>query len=714
MTTVDALRSALIDFLDELEKEFDDPHDIEQLLAGDRHITRRDIGAEPETWTEDILINPVLNAVGLHKAPGRPTSQRKTPDFKLEEEYNDQILEIVGENKSLNKVEDAEDELVTDYLSNISFPNDGIATDGLDWVVYRTERGGDFFEHEDVRRHSFRNVLMSLARENRIISQQSVLDTEVDIENELEAFALTFQPNHLVPLLTKTAPTEFRDQRQQDVADFYEIYIEVLFGESDEQDYETCLRNDIIAPDRASQKDKDVFAVTLVNRLLFIRFLEERGVLDEGFLHARVEDYGDGIPSTLYESTIEPLFFELFNKKPEKRDLHGDWYDDVPYLNGGLFRQNLSQEEEYDVRNPSMILVIDKLIEGNHDLDLDIDPAILGSVFEKTINHLSESEDRQKETGAYYTPNDVTHLINSQAVDGHVKDTIINSFANTLDDEVESTFREQSESESLEEILAHIEDGAGWFGSTEGLEQAQNNLLDITVLDPACGSGHFLTAAMEQIHQVLKSIYRGQHGGEDPDSKTEYQLKREVALNSIYGVDVDRVATEIAKLRAWLKILEGNDWEPSYGRLPNIDVNILEGNSLIGLPTVGRRVTTLSEYSDQMERILTQRQEYKQENEGSKTQIDELRTSLREDLNKEFLERLTHTVEDEITDVEFLEQLREEISPFELRQYIDTVSIKRSDGEKFSDTEIAKLEDAGFSVHHMHKSGKLNRLLCFW
>lgn len=185
MTTVADLRSVLVKFLEELEEEFDDPHEIERILNGDRGITRRDIGAEPETWTEDILINPVLNAVGLNKAPGRPTSQRKIPDFKLKEENNDQTLEIVGENKSLNKIEDAENELVDDYLSNISFPNDGIATDGLDWVVYRTERGGDFFEHEAVRSHSFRNVLRQLARDEGIISQQSLPASDIDINGSV-------------------------------------------------------------------------------------------------------------------------------------------------------------------------------------------------------------------------------------------------------------------------------------------------------------------------------------------------------------------------------------------------------------------------------------------------------------------------------------------------------------------------------------------------
>lgn len=707
MTTVSDLRAVLENFLEELDDEFDDAHEIERILNGDREITRRDIGAEPESWTEDLLINPVIDAVGLNKAPGRPSSQRKIPDFKLEEEYDGQTLEIVGESKSLNKIEDAEKELVDDYLSNISFPNDGIATDGLDWVVYRTERGGDFFEHESIRNHSFRNALRQIARETEIVGQQALPNSDTDVDNELEAFALTFQPEHLVPLLTKTAPSEFRDKRQKDVDDFYEVYIEVLFGESGEHNFETCLRNDIDAPAGASRKDKDVFGVTLVNRLMFIRFLEERGALPEGFLHERVNDYGEGIPVSLYESTIKPLFYELFNKSRSERDLHGEWYDDVPFLNGGLFRQNLENEGDYDVGNASMILVIDKLIEGNHDLEFELDPAILGSVFEMTINHISESEDRQKETGAYYTPNDVTHLINSQAIDGRAKEVIVDAFAAEVNDEVESTFRSQAKNESLQEILVQIEDGEGWYGNTQGLRNAEEAVLDLTVLDPACGSGHFLTAAIEQLHQIVQSIYRGRNRGDSPSEQEKFEQKCEIALHSIYGVDVDRVATEIAKLRTWLKILEGNEWNEDFGKLPNIDVNILEGNSLIGLPTVSSSgMQPLSVYTDRIDELLGMREEYK-DYEGDKSDIDEKRKVLRNDLNEEYISRLSYTVSDEIENIEELESLLGSIDRPEFGQYIDTVSIKREDHGEFTDRQIENLSDAGFSIHHQHKSAKL-------
>jgi hypothetical protein len=77
----------------------------------------------------------------------------------------------------------------------------------------------------------------------------------------------------LVELFERTAPKKLRDQRKRDVEAFYELYIELLFGESGEYDYDTCLRDDIIEPREASNKEHDIFTVMLMNRLLFIKFL---------------------------------------------------------------------------------------------------------------------------------------------------------------------------------------------------------------------------------------------------------------------------------------------------------------------------------------------------------------------------------------------------------------------------------------------------------
>lgn len=708
MAISDDIEEVLVGFLRELDSELNDTHALERVLNGDRGLTERDLGSEPETWTEDALIYPLIEAVGLNKTPGRPTSQRKTPDFKIAHDWNGDTVEIIGENKSLNKISQAESELVDDYLSRKSFPDYGIATDGLEWSIFRSERGGDFYEYNTVRQVNLRDVLRELAREEGIISQQALPESEVDVQSEIERFELTFLPKHLIPLLTRRAPAEFRDRRQQDVDDFYELYIELLFGESDEYDYDTYLRRDVVAPEGATQKDIDVFAVTLVNRLLFIRFLEERDVLSTGFLTDRVNEYNEDLPRTLYDTTIQPLIYELFNKKRENRTLTGGWYNDVPYLNGGLFRENIENEREYDVANPSLVDIINKLIEGNHNLDFELDPAILGSVFEKTINHLSEIENRQKETGAYYTPNDVTNIVNLQTVDEAAKDAIVDAFADALSDKVADEFRSNSEDKDLTEILTRIEEGSGWYGSTEGLEAAREAILDLDVVDPACGSGHFLTASMEELSQVLQSVYRGLHGGDDPSDEFKFQQKRQLALHSIYGVDVDRVATEIAKLRVWLKIVEGNSWSEDFGQLPNIDINIMAGNSVIGLPTIATSGTqTLDVYSDRIDELLTLREEYKETDEGDKSDIIEARERLRSDLNEVLINRLNTKASLEIEDPAEIEALVESISPSTVGQILETVQVKRNGRNgKITPAQTELLEGAGFDVHS--KSARLD------
>lgn len=707
MASLDEIEDVLVTFLNELDSELDDSHALEQLLDGGRGLTERDLGSEPEAWTEDVLIYPLIDAVGLSKTPGRPTSQRKTPDFKLAQEWDGDTIEIIGENKSPNKISQAEQELVDEYISRKSFPDYGIATDGLDWIVYRSERGGDFYEYDPVREVSLRAALREIARREGIISQQPLPENEIDLQAELEQFALTFLPKHLIPLLTRQAPAEFRDRRQKDVDDFYELFIELLFGESDEYDYDTCLRNDVIAPDGATQKDKDVFSVTLVNRLLFIRFLEERDVVPDGLLSDRVDEYNEELPRTLYDTTIKPLIYELFNKEREERTLTGGWYDDVPYLNGGLFRENVENEGGFNVANPSLIEIINKLIEGNHGLDFELDPAILGSVFEKTINHLSEEENRQKETGAYYTPNDVTRVVNFQTVDACVKDAIIEAFTDALSDNVAGEFQTSASDQDLTEILSRIEDGSGWFGSTEGLEAAQVAVLDLDIVDPACGSGHFLTAAMEELHQILQSIYRGLHGGEDPSNEAKFKQKRDLALHSIYGVDVDRVATEIAKLRVWLKMVEGNSWSESFGQLPNIDINIMAGNSIIGLPTIAANGTqTLDVYSDQIDELLTLREQYKVDDEGDKQDILDARNQLREDLNEVLINRLNTKASLTVRSAEEVDAFVDSVSPASVGQTIETVQIKHSEGESLTAKQRSLIENAGFDVYS--KSARLN------
>jgi hypothetical protein len=715
-----SVRSVLEDFLDTLAATVNDIHKIERVLAGDETLTIKDLSNQPEEWTEGNLIWPLIEAVGLNREPGRPasqrsaagTTQREAPDFRLVEDEGE--LVVIGENKSPNKIELAEQELVEDYLSNKAWPDYGIATDGFEWVVYRAEHGGDFLEFNEVERVNLRPALNAIARNLGHLGSGSL--GEVDVEESLSEFVSTFTPDNLHTLLTQTAPKEFRDARNANVEEFYELYIELLFGESDEHDYDTCLRNDIVAPSGATDKEQDLFAVSLMNRLLFIKFLETRDVLSDGFLRTLVREYNESsVPGTLYEAFVKPLFYDLFNTPQNERHpkLRTGRYADVPYLNGGLFRENIPNETEYNLLDRTLPTIIEDLIEG-HRLELNgqsFDPAILGSVFEKTINHIGGEEGRQKEIGAYYTPNDVTRHISEHTVDPKVKDILVEAFVENSADGNEQYIRNEIQDTDLSEILRYIEDGTAMYGANpEALEDTLDRLNDLTILDPACGSGHFLTTAMEELHQAQLSILRGLDGGDEPSREERYEAKQELALNAIYGVDVDEVAVEIAKLRVWLKIVEGNGWDEEFGRLPNIDVNIVSGNSLVGFPVRGDVQTQMGAVDERLSDLAEKRRAYKFENEGSRRDIMTLEEEVREDRDEKFLQHLTYTVDTEITSVDEFNALVESIREGGFYPTVQSVKVQRldDDGDTIALTDDDKdtLSNAGFEWQEWRNTNK--------
>jgi len=720
------LRGAIEEFLDTLASTLSDAHEMERVLAGDETLTIRDLGNQPEEWTEGNLIWPLIEAVDLNREPGRPasqrtaagTTQREAPDFRLVEDDGEFV--VIGENKSPNNIGDAERELVDDYLSNKAWPDYGIATDGFEWVVYRAEHGGDFLEFNEVERVDLRPVINGIARELGHVGTGSI--GEVDIEGALERFVSVFEPDALHTLLTQTAPKEFRDTRNANIEAFYELYIELLFGESDEHDYDTCLRDDILPPNDALDKEQDLFAVTLMNRLLFIKFLETRDVIPDGFLRTLVRNYRehqDIIPGTFYETHVKPLFYDLFNTPEQERhpNLRTGHYADVPYLNGGLFRENIRNESQYNLLDRTLPTIIDDLIEG-HRLDMNgegFDPAILGSVFEKTINHIGGEEGRQKEIGAYYTPNDVTRHITEHTVDPKVKDIITEAFVTHSAEDSREYVREQIRDTDLREILRHIEDGTAMYGANpDALEAILDRLTDLTILDPACGSGHFLTTAMEELHQVQLSVLRGLNGGDEPSRRERYEAKETLALNAIYGVDVDEVAVEIAKLRVWLKIVEGNSWDEEFGRLPNIDVNIAAGNSLVGFPVVGDVQTQVGAVDERLSKLAELRRAYKFANEGSLEEIRTLEEDISRDRDEKFLRNLTGTVETEVRDIETFDALVASIPEGELYPTVQSVKVQRwdEDGNSVALTEEDKdlLGEAGFEWQEWRDTNKSAKL----
>ncbi len=687
-------------YVDELHDRLS-THDMEAVLHGEKDdLTSRDLGSKPETHVQNNLIYPLLEAVGLeyteepYGGGGGTDDERDIvwPDFEL----NNITEYTIGENKAPNNIDKSHAQ-VLDYLDRRSIGAEyAIATDGLRWRVYRVEQGGDKTEFPVVREFDLRDFLREIARDKSYITATTLND--VDVAEEAQEFASLFEFEAFERFVTQTAPQELRDTRRQDVEEFYELYIEYLFGESDEYDEATCLMDDIDAPESTSDHEKRKFAVTLMNRLLFIKFLEKKEVVPQGILIDRVtayEENDDDFTGNFYETQIKPLFYDLFNRpKPDRESKHqSGWFTDVPYLNGGLFRPNVDSEENYRLEDRTLPDIIREVIEGERlsDPDGTLDPAILGSVFEMTINHIGGEFGSQKDIGAYYTPGDVTDHITKKAVDPKVKEVVVDAFAEDYDDSV----RDRIESFSLGEILRKVEQGKGWFGDPEATQRAYDCLGEVRVVDPACGSGHFLTTVMEEIHRVRRGLLRGLNRGDPPSAEENYESKKELALNSIYGVDVDPIGVEIARLRVWLKIVE-DDWREEFGRLPNIELNIVDGNSLVGLPVKQSGQVQADVWDDRLDDLVELRRQYKnEEEETDKSEVLDALHAIRDELNKEYLKRLTHTHEDEVESVKEWRSLIDSIGGATLHPTIETIQIRHEDEKELTDDEQERLDEIG-------------------
>lgn len=718
MSSVDEIRSVLESFVDDLHDNIEpDTHRFEDLLHGRASLREVDVGSRPEPWTRVHLIRPLLDAVGLEWEPEIHGGGEGYPDFGI---TNLSVTaDLIGEDKRINNVEDAESD-VKEYLNNRAASRDaeyGIATDGIEWRIIHIELGGDYLNYSTVRSIDLRQVLLQLARDQGLIEQTGI--DEVDVDEQVEAFLEIFGRDNLDQLLTQQAPKEFRDQKREGIQEFYDLYVELLFGEGEgDYDYDTTLLDNIRAPSTATESDQRRFAIRLVNRLLFVKFLEDRGVLPDRFLDQRVEHYQElqededrRMVGSLYKSQLEPMFFNLFNTHKDDRPPSdsGGWFDDVEYLNGSLFDPE-EGELEYDVGNRMLIRVVRDLVEG-HELEDNggnggLDPSVLGNVFEMTINHLGGESDAQKEEGAYYTPSDVIRLITRQAVDPKIYEILVDVYTTQLvenSDLDEDTANGLVSNYELGEILRKIEQREGYFGDPDAMQEAKDRLGTLRVIDPACGSGHFLTGVLDEIHRVRMSLLRGVKG-DDLDDEDVYEAKKELVLNAVYGVDINPIAIEIAKLRVWLKMVE-EGWKRSYGELPNIDVNIVDGNSLIGLPAKSSGQAKLQAFDVDLDRIQEVRDLYKS-GEISRRELSSRIEELRPELRQHYLDRLNHYFEERIESRSDWEAITEGFN--DIYPTVRKLTVRRADDEEFSEDQEAELVDVGFKVEPRYgKSAKV-------
>lgn len=397
-----------------------------------------------------------------------------------------------------------------------------------------------------------------------------------------------------------------------------------------------------------SIKDSD-FCKKLMGQLVFLYFIQKKGWLgvkrdakwgegDKNFLrHTFERAVSEG--KNFFNDYLEHLFYEAL-ADGERDD---NWFSlldcKIPFLNGGLFERY----KDYDWVNTDIVFdnslfsnnnktksgdigtgILDVFDRYNFTVKEDeplekevaVDPEMLGKVFEELL----EVQDR-KSKGAFYTPREIVHYM--------CQESLINYLVTTLNIDEESDKQAIISSNAISEKLTkqaivdfiHHSDKIVQYEKIVNNKENPNSkyqhilsssinketaklidkaLEEIKICDPAIGSGAFPVGMMNEIVRARIALVES---GLLPEAqkRTTYEYKRQAIQNSIYGVDIESGAVEIAKLRLWLSLVVDEEDIENIKALPNLDYKIVQGNSLLDLYNVIIPVhlqTKFNKYSD--------------------------------------------------------------------------------------------------------------------
>ena len=396
-----------------------------------------------------------------------------------------------------------------------------------------------------------------LSKLNGMVVDMSEFDEHGDI-NVLEV-AGRLKKALDVERVTKKFYTEFDNQRLE--------FIDLIQGIDDEH-------------------DRRWYASALLNRLMFIYFLQRKGFVDNGnmdYLQKHLVASKVRGKDLYYSEFLQLLFFEGFAKPQDKRSVKAKkLLGTVRYLNGGLFLPHrVELDKRYHITAPdeafenlfrlfaSYSWNLDDTPSGKDD---EINPDVLGYIFEKYIN--------QKAFGAYYTRTEITEYLCEQTIYRLVLQQV-NTFG------IPGTAAPRH-FENVPDLLVGLD-------ASICRQLLFDILPKLSLLDPACGSGAFLVAAMKTLINLYSAVIgKIEFLGDKPLSdwlhKTRaehpslpYFIKRRIITDNLFGVDIMDEAAEIARLRLFLALVASAQTVDQLEPLPNIDFNILPGNSLIGL-----------------------------------------------------------------------------------------------------------------------------------
>ena len=319
--------------------------------------------------------------------------------------------------------------------------------------------------------------------------------------------------------------------------------------------------------DREEKPIRD-YVKKLLGRIVFLHFLQKKGWLgvpagkewgegDHNFMLHLFENASEEQKENFLDDILEDLFAKGLDCNRSDR---GDLYDTkvegfrnhrIPYLNGGLFeRDNLDEKtvcfpSNYFKDLLTMLSQYNFTIDENdpNDAEVGVDPEMLGRIFE---NLLEDNKDK----GAFYTPKEIVQYMCRESLIAYLQ-----------------TGQKEEDKDSIRQfVTTHEVESLG-----ELKEEIKQKLIEVKICDPAIGSGAFPMGLLRELFLCRSAI-------EPNIVEKAADIKRHIIQNNIYGVDIERGAVEIARLRFWLALIVD---EKSPEVLPNLDFKIMQGNSLL-------------------------------------------------------------------------------------------------------------------------------------
>jgi len=319
--------------------------------------------------------------------------------------------------------------------------------------------------------------------------------------------------------------------------------------------------------DREEKPIRD-YVKKLLGRIVFLHFLQKKGWLgvpagkewgegDRDFMLKLFKNATERQKENFLDDILEDLFAEGLDRN---RSDKGDLYDTevngigkcrIPYLNGGLFeRDDLDKKSshfpaEYFDNLLTMLSQYNFTIDENdpNDAEVGVDPEMLGRIFE---NLLEDNKDK----GAFYTPKEIVQYMCRESLIAYLQ-----------------TDQKEENKECIRQFVTTHD--AALLGDLK--EDIDQKLIDVKICDPAIGSGAFPMGLLRELFFCRSAI-------EPNVVENAANIKRHIIQNNIYGVDIERGAVDIARLRFWLSLIVD---EKSPEALPNLDFKIMQGNSLL-------------------------------------------------------------------------------------------------------------------------------------